>query len=542
MCQRVLFQRFSILDKVGRTLHIADMFKITAPLTCLLLTSLASSAQTTPTNSPLADFQALLSTQINATRFDAAMWGVKIISLDTKKTLFERNAGKLLSPASNCKLYTMAMALDKLGGDYRIKTSLFAKSKPDSRGVLKGDLIIYGRGDPTFNGRLNDSDIFLALQPLVAALTNAGVRRITGDLVGDESFIVGPPYGSGWSWDDMNYYYGAEISALTINDNTLRVSLRPGGKIGDPCLLNVTPQTRYVTLNNRTRTVAASEKRDITFYRPIEQNVIYVTGTMPLSETNYSDEITVHDPAKLFMTWFKEALLRNGIKVGGGVRTETWQDRQTKPINLTDHIELGAVESMPLREINREVQKPSQNLYTDLMLAHVGAMSSKPDKTRDSTNSSETVVGLTTSEDLGVIELDKFLKKVGVKRGDVKFEEGSGLSRNNLVTPNATVALLEYMSRHAEAQSYLNALPIAGVDGSLRNRMKKTRAEGNVHAKTGTLRWSNALSGYVTTAAGERLAFCLMLNRYSAPSDEFSARSELDKIAVMLAGLDFRTE
>ena len=131
----------------------------------------------------------------------------------------------------------------------------------------------------------------------------------------------------------------------------------------------------------------------------------------------------------------------------------------------------------------------------------------------------------------------EFLEKAGVKRGEIHFEEGSGLSRNNLATPNATIALLQFMSRHPEAEAYLQALPIAGVDGTLRNRMKGTPAAGNVRAKTGTLRWANSISGYVTTAAGERLVFSVMLNRYSASDTEHSARTEIDKIAVMLAGL-----
>ena len=266
---------------------------------------------------------------------------------------------------------------------------------------------------------------------------------------------------------------------------------------------------------------------------------------MPLDATNYSDEVTMHDPAKLFVMFFKEALQRNGIKVSGKVRTVNWLSPRAHLVNEAKWVELGAVESLPMRDINREVQKPSQNLYTDLVLGHVGALAGQRISNRtnvsDTTNHTETVIGRISSEDLGVRELERFLKKIGVKRGDVEFEEGSGLSRNNLVTPNATVTLLDYMSRQAEAESYLRALPLAGVDGSLRNRMKKTRAEGNVHAKTGTLRWANALSGYVTTAAGERLAFCLMLNRYQAPDAEHAARNELDKIAVILAEFGVRT-
>jgi D-alanyl-D-alanine carboxypeptidase/D-alanyl-D-alanine-endopeptidase (penicillin-binding protein 4) len=171
------------------------------------------------------------------------------------------------------------------------------------------------------------------------------------------------------------------------------------------------------------------------------------------------------------------------------------------------------------------------------MLAHVGAVEAERASARRESNGIST-----TSEELGIRELDKFLAKIGVKRGDVRFEEGSGLSRNNLLTANATITLLQHMSRHPEAAAYLDALPIAGVDGTLRNRMKGTRAEGNVRAKTGTLRWANGLSGYVTTAAGERLAFSLVLNRYAGTTAENSARAELDRIAVWLADFAGRGE
>jgi D-alanyl-D-alanine carboxypeptidase/D-alanyl-D-alanine-endopeptidase (penicillin-binding protein 4) len=181
-----------------------------------------------------------------------------------------------------------------------------------------------------------------------------------------------------------------------------------------------------------------------------------------------------------------------------------------------------------MSDIAREIMKPSQNLYTDLLLAQVGERQRKSGTTE-------------TSEDLGVRELDKFLAEAGVKKGDVLFEEGSGLSRNNLTTPNATIALLQYMSRHKCAEVYLNALPIAGVDGTLRRRMRNTPAAGNVRAKTGTLRWANSLSGHVTTAAGEHLLFCLMLNRYHSSDPDRSARSDIDAIAVMLASLSSRT-
>ena len=249
---------------------------------------------------------------------------------------------------------------------------------------------------------------------------------------------------------------------------------------------------------------------------------------MPLGQTRYTEDITLHNPAGLFVSLFKEALARHGIEVGGRLRTLNWLDRPAAPPDYSQMVELGSMESPPLRDIAREVLKPSQNLYTDLLLAGVG------ERTR--TNA---VRPQETSETLGLRELNKFLAQAGIKKGDVLFEEGSGLGRDNLAAPNATVTLLQYMSQHPCAAVYREALPIAGVDGTLRNRMKDTPAAGNVHAKTGTLRWAVSLSGYVTTAAGEPLAFSLMLNRYHSPGS--SSRAGLDAIAVLLAGFTGRS-
>ena len=170
----------------------------------------------------------------------------------------------------------------------------------------------------------------------------------------------------------------------------------------------------------------------------------------------------------------------------------------------------------------REVMKPSQNLYTDLLLEHVGEIARKPGDS-------------SSSENLGIAELNRFLVEIGLKKDEFFFEEGSGLSRNNLTAPQTTIKLLQQMAKHKSAQVFLDALPIAGVDGTLRNRMKGTAAAGNVRAKTGTLRWANSLSGYVTSAAGERLIFSIMLNRYQNLQRERSARDEIDAVAVMLA-------
>ncbi|TAK99409.1 MAG: D-alanyl-D-alanine carboxypeptidase/D-alanyl-D-alanine-endopeptidase [Verrucomicrobia bacterium] len=534
----------------------------------LALAGKAVFAQSTNAPTSLAELQQRLTEQVSSPRFDSAIFGVKIVSLDTGKTLFEHNANKLLSPASNCKLYTVALALDQLGGDYRIRTSLYAVGKTNRAGTLKGDLIVYGRGATDFNARWHGDDIYRAFESLVAVLTNAGIKRITGDLIGDDSFFRGPPTGSGWDCDDLQCYYGAELSALTVNDNVLTFVAKPSAKVGEPCELSLKPATSYLALSNRTVTGAADTKGSITLYRPLGENLVYATGQWPAGGGQHTDYVTMHNPAGLFVSFFKEALARHGIKVGGKTRSINSVARGAKPLASGKLIELGSVESLPLRDLAREIQKPSQNLYTDLLLCHLGALAqAKLAETTDpltpslSPSDGERAAGrpgegrsqtigahsapwnmTETSEEAGIRQLKKFLAHVGIGTNDVHLEEGSGLSRNNMVTPNATIALLQYMSLSPEAEAYLNSLPIAGVDGSLKNRMKNTAAAGNVRAKTGTLRWANSLSGHVKTAAGERLIFSLMLNRYVAPDDEHPARGELDKIAVTLAEFAGRSE
>lgn len=489
----------------------------------------ARGAPSPPSPATPAELQQRLTAEISQPKFSGALWGIDVESLDSGKTLFAHNTGKLFTPASNSKLYTVALALDRLGADYRIKTSLYAHARPNRHGTLKGDLILYGRGDPTINARLHDGDIFAALEPLVAALTNAGVKRIAGDLVADESFFHGGHFGSGWAWDDLEYYYGAEVSALTIDDNVLRVTATPGARPGSRCVLGILGPPGAFAFRNLTQTAPAGEKPSLEWFRKLDDNTLVVSGDMPLGGNVYTNDMPVDNPAGLFLAWFREALARHHIKVAGKLRTMSWLDRQNHPIDWQQLQELGSMESLPVSDLAREVEKPSQNLYADLLLAQVGEHVRSPADPPEA-----------TSEELGIRELGKFLREAGVKDGDTIFEEGSGLSRDNLTTPRATVALLRYMSRHRAAAAYLAALPIAGVDGTLRHRMRGTPAEGNVRAKTGSLRWTSSLSGYVTTAGGEHLAFSLMLNRFQNPGPA-PTRANLDAIAVLLAGFSGRT-
>ena len=237
----------------------------------------------------------------------------------------------------------------------------------------------------------------------------------------------------------------------------------------------------------------------------------------------------MHNPALWFVTRLKQTLEQRGVTVSGRPRAINWLDREANPLDVTKLVEISTTESRPLSEIVGKMMKPSQNLYAQLLLLQVGAINQKPEDKNQ------------TTEEAGIAELQRFAAQAGIQRGELLFDEGSGLSRRALVTPNAIVELLKFMGRHRYADIYREALPIAGVDGTLRNRMKGTAAERNVRAKTGTIGNVNTLSGYVTTAAGERLAFSLMLNAYNADSKN-SVKDDLDAIAVMLAEFKGRSE
>ncbi|MEO5804778.1 MAG: D-alanyl-D-alanine carboxypeptidase/D-alanyl-D-alanine-endopeptidase [Verrucomicrobiota bacterium] len=474
----------------------------------------------------LAEYQARLKTVATHPRFSAALLGVKIESLDTGKIIFEQNADKLMKPASNAKMYSGALALDRLGPDFKIKTSFYAASPPDASGTISGDLVVYGRGDPSFSARFNDGDYKKPMDQLVEAVTKAGIKKISGDLVGDESFFRGPPYGVGWSWDDLQEYYGAEVSALTLQENTVDLVIHPDAKIGEPCKITTKPETTYLTFINRTETVAKGGKRNVEIYRPVAENTVYVRGTLPMGESITDAAVAVHKPALWFVTMLKEALARRGIIVSGKLRTANWLDREEYPIDFGKLTEVAFIESRPMAELVKGMMKPSQNLFAHLLLLQVG------EKTRTPENAKE------NSDDAGLTEMKKFLAEAGIRKGDVLLEEGSGLSRGCLLKPGASVALLKYMHKHRSSSEFYDSLPIAGVDGTLRNRFKGTAAEKNIHAKTGTIRYVNSISGYVTSKAGEHLVFSIMLNAYNGTD----GRTHTDGLAAMLADLATRTD
>jgi D-alanyl-D-alanine carboxypeptidase/D-alanyl-D-alanine-endopeptidase (penicillin-binding protein 4) len=516
----------------------APWFRRFSVLVLAALCFARSDAQTPTVPRPLLqtveELRTRLDEHVTQPRFSGGLWGVKIVSLDSGRTVYEHHADRLMSPASNTKLYTGALALDQLGGDHRIVTPIFAAAKPDRAGVVQGDVIVSGRGDPSWKTRGASGaekgagkNFWSTFEPFVAMLDKAGVRRITGDIVADATWWRGVPQGAGWTADDLNEYYGAEISAISLEDNYAELRLTPGAKAGDPCGFAVLQPHTGLVIDNRATTAAAGGRRKIEVTRVVGEKVVHVFGELPVGDKEEVVDLPVPRPASWFAAALREALTKRGIVVEGGARSVRWPE--ASPVGAK-HLKLGEITSPTMRELVAGFMKPSQNLETDLIFAQVG-------ERRRAAQARER----STTEELGVLALQEFLTKHGLPAEDVRFEEGSGLSRNNLTTANATVALLTFMAAHREANAFADSLPIAGVDGSLRRRMAGTAAEGNVRAKTGTLRYAASLSGYVTTAAGERLAFALMLNRVTAQGGR-RVTAELDDIAVWLAGLAGRSD
>jgi D-alanyl-D-alanine carboxypeptidase/D-alanyl-D-alanine-endopeptidase (penicillin-binding protein 4) len=467
----------------------------------------------------LAELRARLDNCLNAPRFTGALWGVQIVSLKTGKTIYSYHPDRLMSPASNSKLYTAALALDTLGGDYRISTPVSATILPDDFGRINGDLIISGRGDPSWKA----AKFWDNFAPIVSVLTNADVRSISGDLVVDDTFFQGPPIGSSWCVDDLSEGFGAEMSALSLEDNLTHIRVIPGKTPGETCKLDVVWPDTQITLINRIGTTPPGGRAHLEAYRPPGSKKYYVIGELPAGGGDEDLEVPVPEPALWFGTTLKDVLAQHGIEISGTVRTVAWPDLPSW--NQTNLATLGEVSSPPLRDLILGFMKPSQNLEADLIFEHVGECLRKLKEPSGD-----------FSEMLAVAGLERFLSAKGIP-AEVHFNEGSGLSRNNLASAAATTALLAAMSTNRWAADFINALPIAGVDGTLRYRMRNTTAYQNVRAKTGTLRWANSLSGYVTTAAGEKLAFSLMLNRFDPPAG-INPTGELDSIAVMLADYD----
>src|SRR5262252_3744316 len=376
-------------------------------------------------------------------------FAVKIASLDTGQTVFEQDANKFVRPASNMKLYTVTTAFDRLTPDYRFITSVYAKERPD-KGTIKGDLIVYGRGDPSIAARFNNGDYFKGINDLADRVVAAGVKHIKGDLVGDESYFRGAPVGSGWEWEDLTWSYGAQVSALTVNDNAIDLNIKPGGTVGAPVsIVTGPPSASFMTIVNRATTSVRGSRSDLRIYRGLGTNSLEISGTLPVGDAGFVGGVAIPDPALAFVSMLRDALLKRGVNIDGRVRTVNSRsggsivpDPILALVKLPDYmkppVEIAGLPSPAFSSIAAQTLKPSQNQYTELILRTLGRTqvpASGDGSYRD-------------DEALGLDIVKTFLRQAGVGENDVALNDGSGLSRNDLISANTTVQLLTYMSKH----------------------------------------------------------------------------------------------
>lgn len=499
----------------------------------------ATANQSTTKPQSLAELQAHLTALLEQPKFAPARWGVRILTSDGR-AIFERDVDKLFMPASNMKLYTTAATLDAFGPDYKFKTSVYAAGKSSRNGLLKGNLILYGRGDPNLSARFDlgeegkpnpiddytAADKITAIEKLADQLQARGIRIIQGDMVGDDSYFATDGLGAGWEWDDLQFYYGAEVNALTVNDNAVTFRVRPATREGQPPSISVQPLTSYVKIiNHATTSKGKDAKTHIGIHRSLNSNDVEFFGSIPPGAKEFSTEIAVHDPASFAATLLKEALARRGIRVMGRVLRMDAVGRMKEPFDKTKLTEIASIESQPMSVLLKVINKQSQNLHTEMMLRQLGELRGAPRELDDYGR-------LKSAESRGIEVLKQFLTKAGVDVSTLSLRDGSGLARQDMISPRSTSQLLLFMTKHPHFTVYRDSLPVAG-DGTLQRRMKGTAAEGKVQAKTGSLSYVRALSGYVTTKKGQMLIFSLLGNNYTGAGVDVTG--VFDQICVLLA-------
>ena len=459
--------------------------------------------------------QGIVDSVLAAPMWRNARWGLLIVDAERGDTILSNDADKLFMPASNEKLLTGAIALQTLGPDYRWQTPVLLHGR--QRGTTwRGDVLVSGQGDPGVSDSLSGGVAMQAFTPVREALAARGITRITGRVrpIGDA--FPGSTTGFGWAYDDFDASYSAAVDELMFNEGVLVLTVRAAARVGHAVAVTSAPTRSYPRLlvQATTRDSALAPTGSVrpprleAAYDSIGDRVV-VTGTLALGDSA-SITLSYRHPTDAYVAAFTQSLADGGIRVAG--RPVTRADtlgRQTDTVVV--------LQSAPLRDVLRRMQKPSQNQIAELLFRTSGVRGSG-----DGSADSARAVGMRT------------LAGWGIAGTDAAYRDGSGLSRHDYVTPRAVVKVLDAMRRSPWFATYRDALPIAGVDGTIGNRMKGTPAAGNARAKTGTLDKARALSGYVTTADGRLVMFSMLSNNFTVPSREVERVQDL--LVTTLAG------
>jgi serine-type D-Ala-D-Ala carboxypeptidase/endopeptidase (penicillin-binding protein 4) len=466
-----------------------------------------------PVRSARAELKTAIDSMVADPRFRSAIWGILIVNPDAGDTLYSLNAGKLFLPASNMKIITSATALTALGPDYQYRTT-FAMHGHLRNGVLQGDLVVIGRGDPTVSDHMLH-DAMIPLRAAADSIAAHGIHRVTGHIVQGGDAFPDANIGYGWDWDDLTEPYAAGVDELMFNEGFTTVVVRGGARAGSPTIAVTEPTATYPMLRNHVRTLAPTGDGPalaVTVTYDTASGALGLSGAVAPHDSSLT-LIAYRDPAGAYLSAFAAALTAQGVALRANA-VDRGVDSSVRLDTLFTMI------SPPLRDILPALLKPSQNQIAEVLLKTVGL--------------EKTGVG---SADSGArVERDRLLSWGAAPDGFV-LHDGSGLSRHDYLSPETIVRVLTAIRRDTAFQVFYDALPIAGVDGTIADRMRGTVAAGNVRAKTGFVDKARSLSGYVTTADGTRLVFSFLCNNWTTPVRD--VEHVQDEIAARLAALTF---
>ena len=459
---------------------------------------------------------------IDQAPFDRATWNIYAQD-DRGRVLFNRNGDRFSVPASNTKLVVSSAATVLLPADYRVRTSIYATG-PLANGVLQGDLILYGRGDPTWSARCFTVDTlapggcdstFTAVDAIADSLRARGVKRVTGKIVGDGSYFE--PQITHWNWGiyDVNWYYGAPVSGLGFHDNSIDFQVGPGPFVNAPPVISWAPDWGMFTFENRGRTDPADSGMTLDFFRLPGGQHIWAEGGIPLGRTPVMQYFAVLDPNLYAARALETSLQKKGIAVEGGAASTT-DSLAYRALRCCGN-PLAEYRGRPLPDIVFPILNSSQNWFAEMLLKILGRE-----------------VGDTGSWATGLrVERQFLMDSVRIDSTAFSLEDGSGLSAGNLVTPHAFVQILSYMYRHPKRAPFLAGLPRAGQRGSLQRRFVGTPIDGLVLAKTGSIDRVNTLSGYIEKKDGHVITFSIQVNGHNVPTRQMLA--QIDSVVVQLA-------